>query len=130
MKVVIDPRLETTSGIIDRVHRANAYLEPQLGRFQNDVEARWSEAERPGDLSLTLQFTDGLPGEASDSFSANVLNRDWTAAIWLRGVIDKLLGRRAEVHLSRVRQMLNELAIQEANGELEHAQADADGTRP
>jgi hypothetical protein len=130
MKVVIDPRLEQSSEIIGRLHRANAYLQPQLGRFQNDVEARWSAADRPGDVSLTLQFTDGLPGVATDSFSANVLNRDWTAAIWLRGVVDKLFGQRAEVHLSRVRQLLNELANEEANGELQHAQADADGTRP
>jgi hypothetical protein len=130
MKVVIDPRIEKNSGMIDRVHRANAYLEPQLGRFQDDVEAQWSVAERPGDLSLTLRFMDGLPGEASDSFSADVLNRDWTAAIWLRGVIDHLFGRRAEVHISRVRQMLNELANEEVNGELEHAQAHVDGSRP
>jgi hypothetical protein len=130
VNAVIDPKIEKNSELIHRVRQANAYLEPQLGRFQNYVEARWSAADRPGDLSLSLQFTDGLPGEASDSFSANVLNRDWTAAIWLRGVVDKLLARRADFHISRLGQMLSEFANEEANEEIEHAQAHVDGPRP
>lgn len=117
MKVVIDNAIQKDPELRERVQRANAYLEPQLGRFKNDVEAEWTpSAVRPDYLSLKLRFTDDVPVEASDSFAADVLRPDRYAAPWLRAVIDKLLGRRADVELARVREMLAEL--------LDHERAD------
>ena len=131
MKVVIDPAIEKNTQLRRDVDGANAYLEPQLGRFRNDVEAEWkAEAGGGRNVSVTLRFTDGLPGEATDTFPADILTRPSTARIWLRGVVDQLFGRRVEVHLGRVRHMLDQLELGEANGELEHAQAHVDGTRP
>jgi hypothetical protein len=118
MNVVIDKSIEKHPDRLDDVRRANSYLESQLGPFKNEVEARWSTpADRLDDVSLTLRFTDNLPGEASDSFSAKVLNPDRMSALWLRSVVNVLFGRRAEVHLSQVRHMLDQLENDElANG--------------
>jgi hypothetical protein len=118
MKVTIDNAIERNPELLERVHRANAYLEPQLGRFKNDVEAEWTTPPDKRDyLSLKLRFTDEFPVEASDSFSADVLRPDRYAAPWLRPVINKLLGHRADAELSVVRQMLAELAnVNGANG--------------
>ena len=115
MKVVIDNAIEKNPELLERVQRANAYLEPQLGRFQNDVEAQWtSPQDRTDYLSLKLRFMDEFPVEASDSFSADLLRPDRYAAPWLRGVINKLFGIRANIHISRLRQMLDQLEQNEA----------------
>jgi hypothetical protein len=131
MKVTIDPAIEKDPVALGQIRQANAYLEPQLGSYKNDVEARWTpRVNRPGGLSLSLRFIDDLPGEASDSFSDDILNRRETAAIWLRGVVDALFGQRAQVHLVRLRQMLSQLAHDDVNGEPEHAQTHLDRAHP
>lgn len=118
MQVVIDPRIERDAEVLDRVRRANSYLESQLGPFKDVVEARWATpTDHRGQLEVTLRSTDDVPVEATDRFSADVLRPDGYPELWLRGVVNNLFGRRVDVHLSRVRRMLRELDDdQSANG--------------
>ena len=115
MQVVIDPRIEKDAEVLDRVHRANSYLEHRLGEFKDHVEAKWSTPSNPRDqLELTMRFTDDPPVEASDRYSADVLRPDRYPQFWLRGVVNDLFGRKVDAHLSRVRWMLKELEQQES----------------
>jgi len=115
MKVIIDRAIEKNIEMMERIDRANRYLEPQLGRFKNEIEAEWTTpSDRLGHLALTLRFTDYLPVAATDSFSADVLSPGRFAAPWLRSVVNALFGKRADLHLSRVRQMLDQLKQEEA----------------
>lgn len=115
MQVVIDPRIETDAELLDRVRGANSYLASRLSRFEDQVEARWATPIDGRDqLELTLRFTDDVPVQASDRFAADVLRPDGYPKSWLRPVVNDLLGRRVEVHLSRVRRMLGELEHDEA----------------
>jgi len=115
MQVVIDPRIERDAEVLDRVRRANSYLETRLGQFKNEAEIRWAApADRSGQLELTLRFTGEVPAEASGSFSADVLRPDQYPGPWLRRVVNRLFEQRVDVHLSRVRHMLRELDREEA----------------
>lgn len=109
MQVVIDPRIERDVEILDRVRQANSYVESRLGEFQNHVEAKWSTPSDPHDqLELTLRFTDDVPVEASGRFPSSALRPEDYPGPWLRRVVNHLFGRRVDVHLSRVRRMLQE----------------------
>ena len=118
MQVVIDKAIERNPELLERVQRANAYLEPRLGRFKNDVETLWTTPPIPsGQLTLRMRFTDEFPVESSDSFSADILRPDRYAVPWLSGVVNKLFGRRADAELTRLRQMLADYENNEnANG--------------
>jgi hypothetical protein len=118
MKVVIDPRIEKDAEVLDRVRRANSFLEPRLGEFKDQVEAKWSTPSESRDqLELTLRFTDDPPVEASDRFSPDVLRPGGYPEFWLRGVLNDLFGRKVDAHLARVRWMLQELERDDgANG--------------
>jgi hypothetical protein len=118
MQVVIDPRIEKDVELLDRVRRANSYLESQLGQFKDVVEATWATpTNRQDELEVTLRSTDDVQAEASERYSPEVLRPGGYTELWLRRVVDELLGRRVHVHLSRVQRMLKELDHEEsANG--------------
>ena len=109
MKVTVDPAIAKTPTLLDRVRRANDYLEARLGPFQEGAEVEWALRPAAERITLRARFTDDPPGEASDTFDTAVLDRDHTTALWVRGVINTLLGERVSLLLGRVRGMLDEL---------------------
>src|SRR5215218_6325508 len=110
MKVTIDPAIEQDPELKERVQRANSYLESRLGPFWKDTEAEWAlRPNRADRITLRARFTDDPPGEASDTFDTAVLEKYHSAALWVRGVVNSLLGERVRLLLGNVRCMLDEL---------------------
>jgi hypothetical protein len=117
MKVTIDPAIEKDPELKPRVERANRYLESQLGPFWKETEAEWALRSNGTDqITLRARFTDDPPGEASDTFDAKVLDKDYTSNLWVRGVVNALLGERASALLGRVRTMFEQLDRNEEAG--------------
>ena len=109
MKVTIDPAIERDPELKPRIERANRYLESQLGPFWKETEAEWAlRPNAPGRITLRARFTGDPPGEASDTFDTKVLEKDYMSDLWVRGVVNALLGERVSTLMGRVRTMLDE----------------------